>query len=373
MLSKGTNICGYTILVQLEEYIYYEYYQVKDKKGTLFTLKLIDLNLAPPSQLLKNGMLKEMVIMEGIHHPNIIKYCDHGTFKKDHKQYGYIVTEAFHGFPLSEFIKENYPFSDKEICLISLKILHALNHLQIQGIIHNNLSVKNVLLPVGRNKCEQLKLIDFGFVRTESEPKDLSSLLCRDNIELLAPEQLSGCGCMQSDIYCVGLIMYELLYGKLPWGSLHYDCSSPETILELFMNRSTPIHFPDRNGEKLDERIQKIVQTALRNDTQCRYEMAIDMSSDIENILNNSVQDFFDDNPLPDVFEKQRLESSEATNHHGNGFADVAGLNDIKEMLQRSIIRILKDRSRAERYKLSIPKGILLYGPPGCGKSFINY
>ena len=198
-------------------------------------------------------------------------------------------------------------------------------------------------------------------------------MLCRDNIELLAPEQLSGCGCMQSDIYCVGLIMYELLYGKLPWGSLHYDCSSPETILELFMNRSTPIHFPDRNGEKLDERIQKIVQTALRNDTQCRYEMAIDMSSDIENILNNSVQDFFDDNPLPDVFEKQRLESSEATNHHGNGFADVAGLNDIKEMLQRSIIRILKDRSRAERYKLSIPKGILLYGPPGCGKSFINY
>ena len=375
MLSKGTNICGYTIQFQLEEDYYCEYYQVKDKKGTPYTLKLIDIDLVPSSQLLKNGMLKEMVIVEGIHHPNIIKFYDQGIFKKDYKQYGYIVTESFHGFPLSEFIKEKFSFSDREICLIAQKTLNVLVYLQIQGIIHNNLNSKKILLPIGRNKCEQLKLIDFGYARVDIDPKDSSSLIGRDNFLLLAPEQLSGCGCMQSDIYSVGLIMYELLYRKLPWDIECDDFSSPETVLELFMDRTAPISFPERNGSKLDERIQRVIQIALRNDAECRYETAIDMSSDLDNILNNKVQDFFDDNPFSNAFEEKerecRKEGMQSANHHGNGFADVAGLEDVKEMLQRSIIRILKDRNRAKRYKISIPNGILLYGPPGCGKSFI--
>ncbi len=375
MISKGTNICGYTVMSELEDGYYYDCYQVKDKKGTLFNLKLIDLDLAPPSQLLENDMLKEMVIVEGIHHPNIINFCDQGFFKKGRDQYGYIVTESFHGFPLSEFIKEEYCFSDREICLIVQKTLSALHYLHIQGIIHNNLNSNKILLPVGCNKCEHLKLIDFGFARMDVDYKDSFSLIGRDSYLLLSPEQLSGRGCIQSDIYSVGLILYELLYRKLPWDIECDEFSSPETVLELFKNRVTPIPFPKRNGAELDERIKGIIQIALRNDVQCRYEAAIDMFAELNNILHNNIQDFFDDNLFNDVFEEEeqecRKEDMKSANQHGNGFADVAGLEDVKEMLQRSIIQILKDRNRAQRYRISIPNGILLYGPPGCGKSFI--
>jgi transitional endoplasmic reticulum ATPase len=55
----------------------------------------------------------------------------------------------------------------------------------------------------------------------------------------------------------------------------------------------------------------------------------------------------------------------------GNGFADVAGMNEIKSIMQKKIINILKDPEKAERFKIQIPNGMLLYGPPGCGKSFI--
>ena len=55
----------------------------------------------------------------------------------------------------------------------------------------------------------------------------------------------------------------------------------------------------------------------------------------------------------------------------GNGFADVAGMTEIKSLMQKKIINVLKDKERAEKFKIAIPNGMLLYGPPGCGKSFI--
>ena len=55
----------------------------------------------------------------------------------------------------------------------------------------------------------------------------------------------------------------------------------------------------------------------------------------------------------------------------GNGFADVAGMDDIKSMMRKKIINVLKNQKLAEKYRIQIPNGMLLYGPPGCGKSFI--
>ncbi|MBQ9822214.1 MAG: ATP-binding protein, partial [Muribaculaceae bacterium] len=54
----------------------------------------------------------------------------------------------------------------------------------------------------------------------------------------------------------------------------------------------------------------------------------------------------------------------------GNGFADIAGMDELKEMLHKRVILILQDKELAEKYKLTPPNGMLLYGPPGCGKSF---
>jgi transitional endoplasmic reticulum ATPase len=54
----------------------------------------------------------------------------------------------------------------------------------------------------------------------------------------------------------------------------------------------------------------------------------------------------------------------------GNGFADIAGMEELKEMLRKRVILILKDKELAEKYKLTPPNGMLFYGPPGCGKSF---
>ena len=57
--------------------------------------------------------------------------------------------------------------------------------------------------------------------------------------------------------------------------------------------------------------------------------------------------------------------------HTGNGFADVAGLNDVKEVLTREVLFVLKNPDKAKRYRLKMLNGMMLYGPPGCGKTFI--
>ena len=55
----------------------------------------------------------------------------------------------------------------------------------------------------------------------------------------------------------------------------------------------------------------------------------------------------------------------------GNGFAGVAGMEELRQLLRAKVINVLQDRERALKYRLAIPNGMLLYGPPGCGKTFI--
>ena len=93
-----------------------------------------------------------------------------------------------------------------------------------------------------------------------------------------------------------------------------------------------------------------------------------DLADDISDAVSqNSVSDPRADETNRAVQEKK----TESGSRKGNGFADVAGMEDIKAVMRNKIINVLKDPELAEKYRIHIPNGMLLYGPPGCGKSFI--
>ena len=55
----------------------------------------------------------------------------------------------------------------------------------------------------------------------------------------------------------------------------------------------------------------------------------------------------------------------------GNGFKDIAGMEELKAYLSQRVIFVIKNKEKVEKYKLTTPNGMLLYGPPGCGKTFV--
>lgn len=75
--------------------------------------------------------------------------------------------------------------------------------------------------------------------------------------------------------------------------------------------------------------------------------------------------------PISMTKPNQQEEHNSPKPIEGNGFADVARMYEIKDFMQKKIINVLRNPARAEKFKIQIPNGMLLYGPPGCGKSFI--
>lgn len=116
---------------------------------------------------------------------------------------------------------------------------------------------------------------------------------------------------------------------------------------------------------EMDNDLLKIMVKALAPDPKQRFASAQEFLDAIERKIE------IDAPPISMTRVNQGEGKNKMQPKHGNGFADVAGMNEIKSIMQKKIINILKDPQKAERFKIQIPNGMLLYGPPGCGKSFI--
>ena len=144
-----------------------------------------------------------------------------------------------------------------------------------------------------------------------------------------------------------------------------------------------------------DEKIKKILTNGLALGYNDRYGSVVELLSDLiedddseiaqevrAKLASRQEEDDLDDGSTfdepfnwerPGSASKQATETSadvEVKRGGGNGFADIAGMDELKEMLRKRVILILQDKELAEKYKLTPPNGMLLYGPPGCGKSF---
>ena len=116
---------------------------------------------------------------------------------------------------------------------------------------------------------------------------------------------------------------------------------------------------------EIDNDLLKVMVKALAPDPNQRFASAKEFLDAIEHKIKI-------DAPSISMTRVNKAENKTKTQpKYGNGFADVAGMSEIKSIMQKKIINILKDPQKAERFKIQIPNGMLLYGPPGCGKSFI--
>lgn len=365
---KNDKIGPYTVVFPHKQGTYAETYRVKDVKGRTRFLKLINCSKLNRHQIDDEGRIIEVEIAKQLHHHNLCLYVDSGNMMMSGTQFAWLVTEFVSGETLSQrLIRDNY-ISVYEIKIIAKAILSALSYLHAQPVpvIHNEVTIQNVLLNLV-GELGDLKLIDFGYARylnhTPSKP-NMDEL----NPFYLAPERFSGVCSIQSDLYSVGVMIYHLLYGEIPWFIDTSRIIGQDAVECILAERDKEIELPQKDFYELDAQLLNVIAKALSYDAEDRFQTADEFIKAIDGEIKVERQST--KRKILSQQQSSNTTSSVPIKKKGEGFAAVAGMEELKRQMREEVIEPLHNPEEYHRYGVTIPNGMLLYGPPGCGKTF---
>lgn len=368
LFSKNQSIDGYTVVFPHKEGRYAQTYRIKDQQGKVKFLKLIFMEKLEVFQYDRDGQVIEVEAAQMLSHDNLCRFVDKGSLEKDAHQLLYFVTDYMRSEQLNDRLYRGVNLTSDDIREIMIALLSAVKSLHSleRPLIHNEITTENILLDMAGN-YEDLKLIDLGAARFADLKPDPSSWH-NQNLYYVAPERLFGDGDFRSDLFSAGVVLYRLLFNMFPWEADLAGRTKQEQAQILTEKRNGPLTLPNVQQAGIDEKLISIMLKALMPDPSRRFQSAEEFIEALEGKIEVEGISFVTDET--GMMQQQpapvRLKPKE-----GNGFADVAGMNEIKTIMQKKIINILKDPQKAEKFKIQIPNGMLLFGPPGCGKSFI--
>ena len=366
--KKNDKIDKYTVVFPHKQGSYAETYRVKDTSGKTRFLKLINYSKLNRGQIDDNGRVIEVEITKLLHHHNLCQFIDSGNMMMNGSQYAWFVTEFISGETLSQRIIRDDEISVYELKTIAKAVLSALSFLHSQPIpvIHNEVTIQNVFLNLV-GELQDLKLIDFGYARflNQSPAKpNLDEL----NPFYLAPERFSGVCSVQTDIYSVGVMMYHLLYGELPWFVDVSRKRGQDVIDFILAERDKELELAKEDKYELDDQLLNVIAKALSYDAEDRFQSADEFIKAIDGEVKIERQ-----STKRKILSQQQSDNtpvSSAIKKKGEGFAAVAGMEELKQQMREEVIEPLHNPEEYHRYGVTIPNGMLLYGPPGCGKTF---
>lgn len=210
---------------------------------------------------------RESLSAASLSHPNIVGIYDVG----EEDGIYYIVMEYIQGQTLKEYIKKNGKLDYKETLRIIYQIALALEHAHKNGIVHRDIKPHNILI----TDDKIVKVTDFGIARASSSSTMTNTDRIIGSVHYFSPEQArGGYSDHRTDIYSLGVVMYEMLTGKLP-----YDADSPITIALKHIQDS--YIKPCEIDSSIPKAVNDIVIKAMEKDMSKRYQNVRDMLNDI--------------------------------------------------------------------------------------------
>ena len=327
-----------------------ESYRVTDKAGEFFILRLFT-----STEKGIESCAAQAALMQTCQKSFMPVYVSKGRHKINNKLFHYLVQEHISGELISERLSRYSGLSTATAKHIVLEILRSLDTLQSAKtpIIFNNINCQSIMVNMV-SKDETYHL--FGLDRAHFEGGHFESDIAINEIAYMATESLSGKGSIQSDLFSVGVILYRLLYGSLPWKiNLSDFMLKSESIPNIVKKaRSNGIDYPSRYSV-CGSNLFTVVQKCLSEEPSYRFQTAQEFIRALEGKVKVFVK------PVPKINVSQSRDF---------GFDAIAGMETLKETIKIDLIDALNEREKYKNYGLDIPNGLLLYGPPGCGKTF---
>lgn len=203
-------------------------------------------------------------------HPNIVQIYDVG---RDNNRY-YIVMEYVDGITLKEYIESKGSLDWKETIDISVQICSALSKAHSRNIIHRDIKPNNIIM----TSDGVPKVADFGIARSVSSETDTMTIDTIGSVHYSSPEQArGGYTDEQSDIYSIGVSMFEMVTGELP-----FDGETPVAVALKHIQDIPPVPSTIKKG--IPRALDDIILTAMAKSRQDRYSTVSELMNDLENI-----------------------------------------------------------------------------------------
>ncbi|HEY1579584.1 MAG TPA: serine/threonine-protein kinase [Terracidiphilus sp.] len=240
---------------------------VRDNRIVALKIPHPDMEADP---ILFDRFQREAAIGEKLNHPMVMR-----VFGGEKRSRIYMVMEWCEGKLLRQIISEGHIPQDRAI-RIAIEVLEGLEYIHEQGIVHRDLKPENIMV----DENDDIKLIDFG-IAGDSGARRLTYANFTATLgtaDYISPEQVKGKrGDGRSDIYAAGIILYEMLTGRLPFSG-----SSPMQIMnDRLLNHPLP---PIVAEPSISPQLQEVLYRALERDPQNRYARAREFAHDLQHL-----------------------------------------------------------------------------------------
>jgi len=271
---------------------------------------------------------REALSASSLTHPNIVEIYDVG---EDDGNY-YIVMEYIDGKDLKQLLKKRGNLTISEVVDIMLQITSAMSVAHDSLIIHRDLKPQNILI----KEDGEIKITDFGIAMALNATHLTQTNSAMGSVHYFPPEQASGKGAtLKSDVYSLGIMMFELLTGELPFRG--------DNAVEIALKHlKEPIPSIRSINDNIPQSIENIIVTATAKNAKNRYNNARDMHEDLLTCLN-----------------KERLNEPKRVLKYDEGLSDDAVVKKTSDV-DNSIVSQIRDKDDDNNKKLIIFGGILL-------------
>lgn len=248
-------------------------YRANDiEEDRIVAVKILKTEFAGSDEFLRR-FRNESKAIALLSHPNIVKIYDVGFTEKVQ----FIVMEYVDGITLTDYIEQQSVLKWRDSVHFTIQILKALQHAHDRGIVHRDVKSQNVMLLSDGT----IKVMDFGIARFNRENNKTMSEKTIGSVHYISPEQARGdITDERSDIYSVGVALYEMVTGKKP-----FDGDTPVSIALMHM-QSTPKK-PTELNSTIPEGLEQIILRAMQKEPDHRYQTAGEMIKDLEELKKN--------------------------------------------------------------------------------------
>lgn len=378
--KKGEKIGKYVIHSFIKEGAMAEAYTVLGPDDMMYFMKIYNFGTIPHEQLFQGKEVYEIQLCKELstdESENVVRYIDNGEIRKGETRYHYLVTVFYRGDILSDAVAKDGPFDLEDAAQITLCVLGALSYIHSRALIHNDIRPSNIILQELDDGMLLPTIIDLGHI--SYMVKGRPTFFDEDLMPFYrAPETFRGIYTVKSDVFSTGALLYYLIFGKSPWETDLSACKgNKDKIRDLVKKTRREELVLETEEVKLPDYLKAILLKALAKKPDDRFHSAVEFAEAIAEQLMPELAKQFEDTDQPEnanaESQQQCVNAVQITFKKGSGcgFDNVTGRDELKEQLRKEVLFALQNPEKAKRYKLPAINGVLLYGPPGCGKSLV--
>ncbi len=377
--KKGEKIGKYVINSFIKNGAVAESYTVLGPDDMMYFMKIYEIQSIPKEQLFEGKEVYEIQLCKELNtdeNANVVRYVDNGEVKKGNVVYHYLVTEFYRGMLLYDAVKQGGPFDLEDAVQITLCVLTGLSFIHSRALIHNDIRPSNIMLQELDDGMLMPTIIDLGHI--SYMVKGRPTFVDEDLMPYFrAPETFRAVYTVKSDIFSTGALLYFLIFGKSPWEmvDLRTFNGDKQKIADAVKKARKQDLVLETDEVKLPDYMKAILQKALAKKPEDRFASAGEFAQDlIEQVMPELAKKMEDNEQNACAEEEGQVNAGPVITFKkgsGSGFDNVTGRDELKEQLRKEVLFALQNPDKAKAYKLPAINGVLLYGPPGCGKSLV--